>query len=231
MTLWEESQTDGLVQGCSNSSVLALELLQSCAKPSKWPVDSHHKGPVVKKAFLYHDITIVFGFHWMCQLWKTRFWKVSSCLRDSLWDHPQQCGPSLNILVCQALNTLSHLAVPRLGLQWCNCKDCTPVCNKVPINSSKNMKSYEIHMNICIVLLEKLTGFFVCNFHHFTKTLYHCTMFESDANNMSCSSKHSTNFYVYHVLNIIFLWKYLSHCYCQLNDFTPSSPQSEILHW
>ena len=44
VTLWEESQIDGLVLDCSNSSVLAMELLQSCAKPSKWPVDSHHKG-------------------------------------------------------------------------------------------------------------------------------------------------------------------------------------------
>ena len=30
---------DGLVQDCSNSSVLALELLQSCTKPSMWSVD------------------------------------------------------------------------------------------------------------------------------------------------------------------------------------------------
>ena len=29
---------DGLVQDCSNSSVLAMELLQSCTKPSTWPV-------------------------------------------------------------------------------------------------------------------------------------------------------------------------------------------------
>ena len=100
---------------------------------------------------------LFFGLHWICQLWKARFWKVSGCLRDSLWDHPQQCGPSLNILVCQTLSTLSHLPVPRLGLQWCNCKDCTPVCNKVPINSSENTKIYQIHMNICIVLLSKLT--------------------------------------------------------------------------
>ena len=27
---------DGLVQDCSNSSALAMELLQSCTKPSKW---------------------------------------------------------------------------------------------------------------------------------------------------------------------------------------------------
>ena len=29
-------QIDGLVQDCSNSSALALELLQSCTKPSRW---------------------------------------------------------------------------------------------------------------------------------------------------------------------------------------------------
>ena len=27
---------DGLVQDCSNSSALAMELLQSCKKPSTW---------------------------------------------------------------------------------------------------------------------------------------------------------------------------------------------------
>ena len=30
---WDETHTDGLVQGCSNSSTLAMELLQSCTKP------------------------------------------------------------------------------------------------------------------------------------------------------------------------------------------------------
>ena len=29
-------QIDGLVRDCSNSSALAMELLQSCTKPSKW---------------------------------------------------------------------------------------------------------------------------------------------------------------------------------------------------
>ena len=29
-------QIDSLVQDCSNSSALAMELLQSCTKPSKW---------------------------------------------------------------------------------------------------------------------------------------------------------------------------------------------------
>ena len=32
----QNSQVDGLVQDCSNSSALAMELLQSCTKPSKW---------------------------------------------------------------------------------------------------------------------------------------------------------------------------------------------------
>ena len=30
---------DGLVQDCSNSSVLAMELLQSCNKPSNYDID------------------------------------------------------------------------------------------------------------------------------------------------------------------------------------------------
>ena len=30
------SQIDGLAQDCSNSSALAMELLQSCTKPLKW---------------------------------------------------------------------------------------------------------------------------------------------------------------------------------------------------
>ena len=35
--LWiEENYVDGLVQDCSNSSALALELLQSCTKPSMY---------------------------------------------------------------------------------------------------------------------------------------------------------------------------------------------------
>ena len=29
-------QIDGLAQDCSNSSALAMELMQSCAKPLKW---------------------------------------------------------------------------------------------------------------------------------------------------------------------------------------------------
>ena len=36
----QEHEIDGSVQDCSNSSALALELLQSCIKPSKW---SFHK--------------------------------------------------------------------------------------------------------------------------------------------------------------------------------------------
>ena len=31
-------QKDGLLQDCSNSSALAMELLQSCTKPSKRPM-------------------------------------------------------------------------------------------------------------------------------------------------------------------------------------------------
>ena len=34
---WEWHNIDGLVQDCSNSNALALELLQSCTKPSIWP--------------------------------------------------------------------------------------------------------------------------------------------------------------------------------------------------
>ena len=39
-------QIDSLVQDCSNSSALAMELLQSCTKPSrycysKWPTKSY----------------------------------------------------------------------------------------------------------------------------------------------------------------------------------------------
>ena len=33
---FERKKNDGLVQDCSNSSALAMELLQSCTKPSKW---------------------------------------------------------------------------------------------------------------------------------------------------------------------------------------------------
>ena len=34
--MFERHQIDGLVQDCSNSIANALELLQSCIKPSKW---------------------------------------------------------------------------------------------------------------------------------------------------------------------------------------------------
>ena len=40
------SEIDGLVQDCSNSSALAMELLQSSSKPSKWyfkPIVIFHK--------------------------------------------------------------------------------------------------------------------------------------------------------------------------------------------
>ena len=33
---------DGLVQDCSNSSVLAMELVQSCTKPSVWFLEDCH---------------------------------------------------------------------------------------------------------------------------------------------------------------------------------------------
>ena len=32
----DTQQINGLVQDCSNSSALAMELLQACTKPSKW---------------------------------------------------------------------------------------------------------------------------------------------------------------------------------------------------
>ena len=34
---------DGLVQDCSNSSVLAMELLQSCNKPLMWFCIEHNR--------------------------------------------------------------------------------------------------------------------------------------------------------------------------------------------
>ena len=42
--VWEN--TDGLVQDCSGSNVLAMELLQSCAKPSPLNTSDRHGGPV-----------------------------------------------------------------------------------------------------------------------------------------------------------------------------------------
>ena len=36
-------QINGLVQDCSNSSVLAMELLQSCTKPSKYACETYWK--------------------------------------------------------------------------------------------------------------------------------------------------------------------------------------------
>ena len=35
-------EIDGLVQGCSNSTALAMKLLQSCTKPLRWPI-AHSK--------------------------------------------------------------------------------------------------------------------------------------------------------------------------------------------
>ena len=35
-----ENEIDRLVEDCSNSSVLALELLQSCTKLSKWYLET-----------------------------------------------------------------------------------------------------------------------------------------------------------------------------------------------
>ena len=34
--IFVQDRVNGLAQNCSNSSALALELLQSCAKPSEW---------------------------------------------------------------------------------------------------------------------------------------------------------------------------------------------------
>ena len=53
---------DGLVQDCSNSSVLAMELLQSCAKPltlctTTIMLSSHQKDKV--KSFLCHPGVII----------------------------------------------------------------------------------------------------------------------------------------------------------------------------
>ena len=36
-----QDHTDGLVQDCSNSGALAMELLQSCSKPSIWTRKDH----------------------------------------------------------------------------------------------------------------------------------------------------------------------------------------------
>ena len=51
VTTGDKEYIDGLVQDCSNSSALAMELLQSCAKPPIWQysvtkgVPWHHKSP------------------------------------------------------------------------------------------------------------------------------------------------------------------------------------------
>ena len=57
------------MQDCSNSTANALELLQSCTKPSKWLVDSLYKGPVIWKVFPWHDI-IMLSWFWLSP-WET----------------------------------------------------------------------------------------------------------------------------------------------------------------
>ena len=46
-----ESHVDGLVQDCSNSSVLAVELMQSCTKPSIYVWDQHFNETHAKSLF------------------------------------------------------------------------------------------------------------------------------------------------------------------------------------
>ena len=56
----------GGVQDCSNSSALAMELLQSCAKPSISSFSNY--------SFLYfHSIVIIIGCHWDRQV----FWSIN----------------------------------------------------------------------------------------------------------------------------------------------------------
>ena len=79
-----EYQIDGLVQNCSNSSALAMELLQSCTKPSKcslpfmiWQVwKSFQK--FTWKSLLVKNMTFVpIIFYW-------KDWLV---LVNFIWDH------------------------------------------------------------------------------------------------------------------------------------------------
>ena len=46
-------QSDSFVQDCSNSRVLAMELLQSCTKPSKWSLLFSVNVSVFKKVYMF----------------------------------------------------------------------------------------------------------------------------------------------------------------------------------
>ena len=66
---FDRDYIDGLVQDCSNSSALAMELLQSCAKPSISSLQNSHTGAIAiqqtkfkrKKQVDNHLLSFLFG--------------------------------------------------------------------------------------------------------------------------------------------------------------------------
>ena len=120
---------DGLMQGCSNSSALAVELLQCCTKPSfcstvcsgirqrqhqssvllafvsgihRWPADSPHKGPVTGEIFPWHGVS-----------WEE---KIPAVMFQRLYDTSHHICSSLSIhkYIFDLRNVWSYLTISRL---------------------------------------------------------------------------------------------------------------------
>ena len=75
---------DGLVQDCSNSSALAMELLQSCAKPSTW---WRHDVETLSALLIFvkgnHQSRVGFHRKWPKELWRVLCCKMSN--KQSSW--------------------------------------------------------------------------------------------------------------------------------------------------
>ena len=71
--MYHASCFDGLEQDCSNSSVLAMELLQSCTKPST----SCDTMAYICNYFLSPCTSLFFNFSPIEFIWSGRIWKVA----------------------------------------------------------------------------------------------------------------------------------------------------------
>ena len=92
---------DGLVQDCSNSSALALELLQSCTKPSTC-IQFNHCGT----RFSSGNKKNMFAFYTIPQ-----HWDVLGCWKHSLWKKRTCSSCIVNTMVADDLVTQGHQGI------------------------------------------------------------------------------------------------------------------------
>ena len=94
---------DGLVQDCSNSIANALELLQSCTKPSTWPYD----GLVQER---HNSILTYWSYIFLTLIHQYMHWKTRQCQLHHHWWHQSLCWRQPPVLLVK--RTLSWCQLP-----------------------------------------------------------------------------------------------------------------------